>query len=71
VPTFHHSLLDSNGSIIGAEFLESADLNAAIVEAYDNCRKFGTRQAAGFEIWQDTTLLHKGSYESAVTSSFR
>jgi hypothetical protein len=70
VPTFRYYLLDGSSSIIGAEFLESSDLNAAIVEVHASCRNLSARRVHRFEIWQDSTLLHEGVCESAAISSF-
>ena len=70
MPTFRYYLLDRSNSIIGAEFLDSPDLNAAIVEVYVSCRNLGARRVRGFEIWQDSTLLHEEICESATTLAF-
>ena len=70
MPTFRYYLLDGNSSIIGAEYLDSSDLNAAIVEVYASCRNLSARRVHRFEIWQDSTLLHEGVCESAAISSF-
>ena len=69
VPTFRYYLLDGNSSIIGAEYLDSSDLNAAIVEVYASCLNLGPSRVHRFEIWQDSTLLHEGICESTATSS--
>ena len=69
MPTFRYYLLDRNGSIIGAEYLDSPDLNAAIVEVCISCRDLGAGRVRGFEIWQDSTLLHEEICESAMTLS--
>jgi len=69
VPTFRYYLLDGNSSIIGAEYLDSSDLNAAIVEVYASCRNLRPNRVHLFEIWQDSTLLHEGICESAATLS--
>lgn len=70
MPTFRYYLLDGSSSIIGAEFLDSSDLNAAIVEVHASCRNLSARRVHRFEIWQDSTLLHEGVCESAAISSF-
>ncbi len=69
MPTFRYYLLDSNSSIIGGEFLDSPDLNAAIVEVCVSCRNLGADRVHGFEIWQDSTLLHEEFCASAITWS--
>jgi hypothetical protein len=69
VPTFRYYLLDRNGSIIGAEYLESPDLNAAIVEVYVSWKNLGTDRVHRFEIWQESTLLHEGICETTANWS--
>ncbi len=70
MPTFRYYLLDKGSSIIGADFLDSPDVNSAIVEVYVNCRNLGANRVHGFEIWQDSTLLHEEICESATSLSF-
>jgi hypothetical protein len=69
VPTFRYYLLDRNGSIIGAEYLESPDLNAAIVEVYVSWKNLGTDRVHRFEIWQESTLLYEGICETTANWS--
>ena len=58
--TFRYYLLDSQNSILTADFLDSTDLNSAIVETHHRtlCQTFG-ETARAFEIWQDMHLLHQ------------
>ncbi|HEY7577518.1 MAG TPA: hypothetical protein VH855_07970 [Acetobacteraceae bacterium] len=67
MPTFRYYLLDSNRRIVAAEFLDSSDLDAAIIEAYDSCRNLGSDRVQGFEIWQETVLLHQGRWNGSAT----
>lgn len=69
VPTYRYYLLDSNGSIIVGAFLDSADLNAAIVEAHHNCSDLGYDRVYGLEVWQETTLLYQGRRDSSGSTS--
>lgn len=64
MPTFRYYLLDSNSSILTADFLDSNDLNAAIVETHGLSRSAVASRVRGFEIWQDSQLLHRETWTS-------
>jgi hypothetical protein len=62
---FRYYLLDNENSILTADFLDSTDLKAAIVETYRRTvdQSFG-QTARGFEVWRDTRLLHQERLET-------
>jgi hypothetical protein len=63
--TFRYYLLDGNNGILTADFLDSSDLNSAIVETHHRTLNptFGAI-ARAFEIWQDTQLLHQETLQA-------
>ena len=64
--TFRYYLLDGNGKIACADFLDSADLDTAIVQSTEAAQKLALNGVCGVEVWQDKRRMHRAVWPSAL-----
>jgi hypothetical protein len=58
MPTFRYYRLNHQGRIISGDYIETADLNSAILLAREACRGDPLPGFDQIEIWQDTSLVY-------------
>jgi len=58
MPTFRYYRLNHQGRIIAGDYIETADLNSAILLVHEACRGDPRLAFNQIEIWQDTQLVY-------------